>query len=209
MVIGVLDYGSGNLKNVCRAIEYLGFQHTVVTTPADVLKVHKLMIPGVGAFKVAMEQLNKMKLIEPIKEVANKGTPVLGICLGMQLLFEKSSEFGITEGLGLLSGSVNLIPSFGLYGHRLKVPHIGWSALILDDRDSEIVKNVQPDDTAYFVHSYIAEDYSAEDLVAHCIYDGLILPAVVRKNNIIGCQFHPEKSGELGLEIFKNFLRMN
>lgn len=209
MVVGVLDYGSGNLKNVCRAIEYLGFQHTVVTTPADVLKVDKLMIPGVGAFKVAMEQLNKMKLIEPIKEVANKGTPVLGICLGMQLLFEKSSEFGISEGLGLLSGSVNLIPSFGLYGHRLKVPHIGWNALILDHRDSEIVKNVQPDDTAYFVHSYRAENYRAEDLVAHCIYDGLILPAVVRKNNIIGCQFHPEKSGELGLAIFENFLRMS
>ena len=209
MVVGVLDYGSGNLKNFCRAIEHLGFKHTVVSTPADVLKVQKLMIPGVGAFKVAMEQLYKMKLIEPIKEIANQGTPVTGICLGMQLLFEESSEFGATEGLGLLSGSVNLIPSVGLHGHRLKVPHIGWSELILDDASSEIVKNVQPDDAAYFVHSYRAQHYSDGDLVAHCLYDGLIIPAIVRNKNIIGCQFHPEKSGELGLEIFKNLLRMS
>ena len=126
MVVGVLDYGSGNLRNVCRAIEHLGFKYSIVTTPADTLKVHKLMIPGVGAFKVAMEQLNKMNMVEPIKEFANNGTPVMGICLGMQLLFEKSSEFGTTAGLGLLSGSVNLIPSFGLDGdlkspsHRLE-----------------------------------------------------------------------------------------
>ena len=209
MIIGVLDYGAGNLKNVCRALEHLGYKYSLVSTNADVHTVDKLIIPGVGAYKVAMDQLKKLDLIESIKDIAKEGTPVMGICLGMQLLFEKSSEFGITKGLGLLSGSINLIPSVGFYGHKLKVPHIGWNELVIDDKNCEIINNVQTDDAVYFVHSYRAEGYQDSNLIAHCVYDGLILPAIVQENNIIGCQFHPEKSGELGLKILNNFLSDN
>lgn len=209
MKIGVLDYGAGNLKNVCRAIEHLGFKYSLVSTAVDVHAVDKLIIPGVGAFKVAMDQLTRLDLIDSIKDIAKKGTPVMGICLGMQLLFEESSEFGLTNGLGLLSGSVNLIPSVGLYGHKLKVPHIGWNELIIDNEASEIINSVKKDDAVYFVHSFRAEGYQSSDLVAHCVYDGLILPAIVQKHNIVGCQFHPEKSGELGLKILNNFLSDN
>ena len=206
MIIGVLDYGAGNLKNVCRATAHLGYDFKLVTTPDQVSSVDKLIIPGVGAFKVAMNQLHEQNLVEPIKVAAAKGVPMLGVCLGMQLLFEHSSEFGHTEGLGLFKGSVELIPSVGASGEKLKVPHIGWNELLIDNADAQVISSVKADDAVYFVHSYQAKGYEPQDLVAHCLYDGLVLPAIVQKDNVIGCQFHPEKSGEVGLGILKNFL---
>ena len=207
MSVGVLDYGAGNLRNVCRAIEHLGFNYHLVSTRETVIDVDKLIIPGVGAFKVAMEQLGKLDLIESLKQSADKGVPILGICLGMQLLFEQSSEFGISKGLGLIKGEINKIPSVGLNGYKLKVPHIGWNELIINKSSFQIVDGIETNDSVYFVHSYKVEEMEESDLVAHCKYDGLVLPSIIQRRNIIGCQFHPEKSGEIGLKIFDNFLR--
>ncbi len=209
MIIAVLDYGAGNLKNVCRAIEHLGYDYKLVSSATELLAVDKLVIPGVGAFKVAMEQLHSLNLVEPIKQMAQQGVPILGICLGMQLLFERSSEFGLSEGLGLLKGSVELLPSVGLSGEKLKVPHIGWNELTVDVAGALIAEGVEVDDAVYYVHSYRVVDYEHSDLIAHSLYDGLLIPGIVRKGNVIGCQFHPEKSAELGLNIFNNFLRTN
>ncbi|PCJ50963.1 MAG: imidazole glycerol phosphate synthase subunit HisH [Gammaproteobacteria bacterium] len=207
MSIGVLDYGAGNLKNVCRAIDHLGFNYRLVSTVDGVHAVDKLIIPGVGAFKVAMEQLEKLGLTESLRQLAEKGIPIMGICLGMQLLFEQSSEFGVSKGIGLIKGEINKIPSVGINGHQLKVPHIGWNELIINKSILQIVNGIETDDPVYFVHSYRVEGIEESDLVAYCTYDGLVIPSIVKRRNIIGCQFHPEKSGEIGLKIFDNFLR--
>ena len=209
MNIGVLDYGAGNLKNVCRAIEHLGYKYTLVSNKEEVLSVDKLVIPGVGAFKVAMEQLKELELIEPLNDLAVKGVPILGICLGMQLLFQESLEFGLTKGLGLLKGNIDLIASTDLNGEKLKVPHIGWNELIINDLNKKIIQGIKNDDPVYFVHSFRAGNLDDSQLIAYCIYGGHVLPAIVQRNNIVGCQFHPEKSGELGLKVFDNFLRNN
>lgn len=206
MNIGVLDYGAGNLKNVCRAIEHLGYKYSLVSKSSEIENVDKLIIPGVGAFRVAMQHLTELGLVEPIKKFAEDGISILGICLGMQLLFENSTEHGKSDGLGLLKGTVNIIPSVGFSGNSIKVPHIGWNELVIDNATESIVKGLESDDAVYFVHSYRAENYEDSTLVAHCKYDGHVLPAIVRRRNIVGCQFHPEKSGEIGLKILRSFL---
>ncbi len=207
MNIGVLDYGAGNLKNVCRAIEHLGYRYKLLSSVDDFQNVDKLVIPGVGAYKVAMDQLIELGLIESIKLLSEKGVPILGICLGMQLLFEESSEYGRTQGLGLLRGHVDSIPLVSEGGERIKVPHIGWNELIIDNLGNDIVEGICPDDAVYFVHSFKANVFDKEDLIAHCVYGDQLLPSVVNKKNIFGCQFHPEKSGGIGLKIFNNFLK--
>lgn len=206
MIIGILDYGAGNLKNVCRAVEYLGFEYILVSSAEDFLRADKLIIPGVGAFKVAMEQLNKFGLVEAIKKFASNGAPILGICLGMQLLFERSHEFGVAEGLGLVKGEVKLIPNIDGEGKNLKIPHIGWNELIIDNSDSHISKGLNIGDAVYFVHSYRITSYDKKDVVAHCNYGGILVPSIIQRENIIGCQFHPEKSGTVGLNLLNNFL---
>ncbi len=206
MNVGILDYGAGNLRSVCRAIEYLGYNYHLVSDKKDFASIEKLVIPGVGAFKVAMDQLLELDLIDAIKKIANEGVPILGICLGMQMLFDESTERGYTKGLGLIKGNVDVIPSMGLHGGKLKVPHIGWNELLVDNRDCSLVSDIQKDDAVYFVHSYRVEGYDEKDLVAHCVYDGLILPAIVQHKNVLGCQFHPEKSGNIGLNIFDKFV---
>lgn len=206
MNIGVLDYGAGNLKNVCRAINHLGFKFQLVSTPESVQSVDKLVIPGVGAFRVAMSQLESLNLTESIIELAHKDVPILGICLGMQLLFEESNEFGKTKGLGLLKGTIGLIPSVDSKGETLKVPHIGWNELHLQECKMDLTEGVYTGDAVYFVHSFRALDYIDDELLAYCSYGAEVIPAIVGKNNVVGCQFHPEKSGEVGLRIFENFL---
>jgi glutamine amidotransferase len=207
MNIGVLDYGAGNLKNVCRAVKFLGYNYQLVSSPQDIIKVDKLIIPGVGAFKVAMKQLEDLSIIPAIQELAKSNTPILGICLGMQLLFECSHEFGLTQGLGLLAGSINLIPENDDFGQR-KVPHNGWNELIINNIEDKMVSGITPKDAVYFIHSYKAELINSKYLIAHCQYNNHIIPAIVHHNNIIGCQFHPEKSGPIGLKILNNFLNM-
>jgi len=207
MNIGILDYGAGNLKNVCRAIEHLGYDYQLITSPQDVMNAEKLIIPGVGAFKVAMEQLAALELIEPIRQLAEKSIPIMGICLGMQLLFETSSEFGSTNGLGILTGTINPIPDVNSSGDRVKVPHVGWNELIVNNLKSSIINDLSKNEAVYFVHSYRVEDFDKADIVAHCTYNDLKIPAIVQRKNVLGCQFHPEKSGTVGLKIFKNFLK--
>lgn len=206
MKIGVLDYGAGNLRSVCRALEHLKYGYELVSTEKDIMTVDKLIIPGVGAFKVAMAQLHRIQVVEPIRELAKKGTPILGICLGMQLLFDKSYEFGETKGLGLIDGEINLIPELDEDSVQHKIPHIGWNELIVDLYLSPMVAGLEKDDSVYFVHSFRAELPTNENLVAHAKYGGLLIPAIVAKENVVGCQFHPEKSGSIGLSILRNFL---
>ena len=153
-----------------------------------------------------MAQLHRIKAVEPIRELAKIGTPILGICLGMQLLFDKSSEFGETNGLGLIDGEINLIPELDEDSVQHKIPHIGWNELIVDSYSSPIVTGLEKDDSVYFVHSFRAELPTNENLVAHAKYGGHLIPAIVAKKNVVGCQFHPEKSGTIGLRILSNFL---
>ena len=208
MRIGVLDYGAGNLRNVYRAISFLGFEYVPIKSSSDFGSLDKLIIPGVGAFKIAMDQLNRNGLVEPIKDYSLNGMPVMGICLGMQLLFGRSEEFGHCEGLGLMEGSLLHISEQYKSSHkdRIKVPHIGWAKLdyLKDDRLIEGLK-VGPFH-AYFVHSYMACDAHEDNIIASVQYNGLEIPALVKVNNTYGCQFHPEKSGENGLRLLKNFL---
>lgn len=204
--IGILDYGAGNMINVSRAIEHLGLEYRLVSSSDDLKKIDKLIIPGVGAFPVAMDNLSKLGLINPLIEFANNGNPVLGICLGMQMLFDESEEKGITPGLGLLKGSIQKIPSTSKSKPIVKVPHVGWNDLIINNHQSKIIKRVDSADSVYFVHSFMVNEYVDNNLIAYCSYENIKIPAIVEHNNIIGCQFHPEKSGKVGLNILNNFL---
>ena len=208
MRIGILDYGAGNLRSVYRAINHLGYEYIEVRSSSDFECLDKLIIPGVGAFQVAMNQLREKNLIAPVNKFSKDGKPILGICLGMQLLFNRSTEFGDSNGLGLIEGSMLHIRDQFQLAHkgRIKVPHIGWSSLnckhgemIFDSLDTT---NLQ----CYFVHSFMACDVPDENIIAWADYNGLKLPAAVKIRNTYGMQFHPEKSGEKGLQMIRNFL---
>ena len=209
MTIGILDYGAGNLKNVCRAVEHLGYEYKLIASYSDLTDLAKLIIPGVGAFKVAMDQLTQLNLVTSIKELAKRDVPILGICLGMQVLFTQSFEFGTTKGLDLISGDLTLIPQQTINDKRHKVPHIGWNELVVDNSHCTLVKNVEENDAVYFVHSYMVSNIDPNCLVAHCKYGELQIPSIVQKGNIFGCQFHPEKSGGVGLNILSQFLSLS
>lgn len=203
--VGILDYGAGNLKNLSHALTFLGHKPLLINEKSDFLSVDKLIIPGVGAFKTAMEKLDKHNLTDLVKNFVSTGKPILGVCLGMQLLFEQSKEFGESKGLGLLLGSVVEIPAFGDDGKPHKIPHIGWNELIFT-QPSFLNINSEVQDAVYFVHSFMAIPSNANNIIAYCKYDGIKIPAIVGQNNIFGCQFHPEKSGSVGLKILKKFL---
>lgn len=204
--IGVLDYGAGNLMNVLRAIKHLGFSHQLIQSPNELCQVDKLVIPGVGAYKVAMDAISELGFLESIQEYAAGGKPILGICLGMQLLFERSFEFGETPGLALLEGEVTKISDVSEGGEKHKIPHMGWNELTIHNREYPIIIDIEDGVPVYFVHSYMASLRDQSLLLASCKYGGIEIPSVVGKANIFGCQFHPEKSGEIGLAILKNFL---
>jgi len=207
MNIGVLDYGAGNLKNVCRAVEHLGYSYTLVPSNEELMGIDKLIIPGVGAYKVAMEQLHKLDLVLSIREFSKSGAPILGICLGMQLLLEKSFEYGETEGLGLIKGEVILIPTIGNNGQKHKVPHIGWNELLPEKGCEHWLSDFTDGNAVYFVHSYMASLKENDNLVSYVNYDDLRIPGVIEQDNVLGCQFHPEKSGSVGLKILNEFLK--
>jgi len=199
-MIAIIDYGVGNLFSLCSSLERIGAE-AVVTAEADVIrKADKLILPGVGAFADAAEKLRASGMGELVKEQAARGKEIMGICLGMQLLFEKSYEFGEHEGLGLLKGSV--VPMEGSIPPELKIPHIGWNALHFC-KESKLLRYIKEGDCVYFVHSFYAEN-CGDSLVATAEY-GKELTAAVQKGNIMGCQFHPEKSGAVGLNILRAF----
>jgi len=210
--ITVIDYGTGNLLSVIRAFEYWGTEVLITNSPRLIESSERLVLPGVGAFSAGMAGLNERGLIKPIQTFIESGRPFLGICLGMQLMLEGSEEFGVYEGLGLIPGKVVPIPSTGTNGKPHKIPHIGWNYLQLPLQrtswDNTILKDLMYGRFVYFVHSYAVSPTYEEHTLANTFYDGYQICAVIKMNNIYGCQFHPEKSGPIGLKIIKNFLEL-
>lgn len=199
-MIAIIDYGVGNLFSLTSSFRAVGAD-VVVTGDKDVIaSADKIILPGVGAFADAAKKLFDSGLADVLREEAAKGKPVMGICLGMQLLFEKSYEYGCHKGLGLLPGSV--VPISDVAPKEYKIPHIGWNALTVK-KDSPIMKYVEDGDCVYFVHSFYAAE--CDDVVVATTEYGAELTASVTKGNIYGCQFHPEKSGNVGLSILRAF----
>ena len=199
-MIAIIDYGVGNLFSLVSSFKAIGGDAVVTSDPQVIKSADKLILPGVGAFGDAAEKLRKSGLFELVIEQAESGKPLMGICLGMQLLFEKSYEYGEHKGLGLIKGNVvsmeNRLPD------NLKIPHIGWNALKMKQQ-SPIFEYISEGDCVYFVHSFYATDCD-EAVIASTEY-GIEITAAVAKGNIYGCQFHPEKSGNVGLNILKAF----
>lgn len=199
-MIAVIDYGVGNLFSLCSSLKFIGENAKITADENEIKSADKLILPGVGAFADAKKKLDDTGLSDLIKEEVKRGKEILGICLGMQLLFEESHEFGVHEGLGLLKGKV--IAMEGKIQDNLKIPHIGWNSLHLV-KDNPLLKYVNEGDFVYFVHSYFASDCS-ESLIAQTTY-GIPMTAAASFENVSGCQFHPEKSGKTGLSILKAF----
>lgn len=202
-MIAIIDYGVGNLFSLKSSFAFIDKEAVVTGDPEVIEKCDRIILPGVGAFSDAAKKLKESGLGDVVKEQAAKGKPVLGICLGMQLLFEKSYEYGEHEGLGLIKGNVR--PIADVVGKELKIPHIGWNALIFpkDEEKSPLYKYTNEGDFVYFVHSYYAADCD-ESITAVSEYSAMIT-ASVQNGNIYGAQFHPEKSGNVGLGILKAF----
>jgi len=198
-MIAIIDYDAGNLKSVVNALSYIG-QEAVITRDGDVLmSADKVILPGVGNFGDAMKKLQHYRLVDLIKEIAERKIPLLGICLGMQLLFERSDESTGVAGLSLLKGEIVRIPD----NSGLKIPHMGWNSLSINP-DKRLYKGIPDGSYVYFVHSYYLKAENESDVAATTYY-GTPIHASVEKDNIFGCQFHPEKSGDVGLAILKNF----
>ena len=200
-MIGIIDYGVGNLFSLKSSFEAIGEEVFVSGDKEELSKATGLILPGVGAFADAAQKLRDSGLDEFVRKVASEGKPLMGICLGMQMLFEKSFEYGEHEGLGLLKGQV--VPMQGSISEELKIPHIGWNALHITNKDCPILKDINEGDCVYFVHSYYAQD--CDDSLCATTEYGKELTAAVAKDNVYGCQFHPEKSGAVGMKILRAF----
>ena len=198
-MIAIVDYGVGNLFSLKSSLDMIGAEAFVTGDAEEIKKAEKIILPGVGAFGDAANKLRETGLFEVIKEEAKNGKPIMGICLGMQMLFEKSYEYGEHEGLGLIKGEIRPIEE--VIPKNLKVPHIGWNALKFTG-ESKLFKYIKDGDFVYFVHSYYGAE--CDSVIAVSDY-GAPLTAAVEKGNVSGCQFHPEKSGEVGLKILKAF----
>ncbi len=199
-MIAIIDYGAGNLFSVKNALDYLHVANRITDNPQELAAADGLILPGVGAFRDAMTMLNDSGFTPVIKEQVAAGKPLLGICLGMQMLFEKGYEFGETDGLGLIPGCVQLIDGGGL-----KIPHMGWNDLTLLHQ-CPLSADIANGDYVYFVHSYRAETRDAY-ISCYTMYNEKI-PALVFRDNVYGAQFHPEKSGQVGMDILKNFAKL-
>ena len=200
-VIAIIDYDAGNIKSVEKALQYLGEEAVITRDAGEILAADKVILPGVGAFGDAMEKLNRYGLVPVIHEVVEKGIPFLGICLGLQLMFESSEEAPGVEGLGLLKGKIVRIPE----GDGLKVPHMGWNSLSFPKK-GRLFAGIPENSYVYFVHSYYLQ--AEEDIVTATAEYGVTIHASVEKGNVFACQFHPEKSSHTGLTILKNFVEL-
>lgn len=200
-MIAIIDYGVGNLFSLKSSFNAIGADVIVTDSEEKIRSADKIILPGVGAFSDAIAKLKATGLDKVLVDEAKKGKPVMGICLGMQMLFEKSYEYGEYDGLGLLKGKV--VTMQGVVPEELKIPHIGWNALHFKQKNCPLFKYIKEDDCVYFVHSYFAEN--CDESVAATTEYGAELTAAVAYKNIYGCQFHPEKSGEVGLNILKAF----
>ncbi len=199
-MIAIVDYGVGNLFSLRSSFEKVGAETVLARDKKTIENADKIILPGVGAFADAAKKLKESGLAEVVKSQAEKGKYLMGVCLGMQLLFEKSHEYGVHEGLGLLRGEV--VPMQGYIDEGLKIPHIGWNALHME-RPNFLLQYCKEGDCVYFVHSYFAD--KCEDSVIATAEYGKSLTAAVAKDNVLGCQFHPEKSGDVGLNILRAF----
>jgi len=210
MNIAIVDYGLGNIFSIQRAIGYLGYESSCTADPKEILKADRLIFPGVGAFGDGMRELKSKGMDKILGDYAKTGKSILGICLGMQLLFTTSEEFGLNDGLNLIPGHVKRIPSPASMGIQFKLPHVGWSRVHPYDERSPwkdtILQNNMPGDFFYFVHSFRAIPDDEQHILAKSEYGATEFCSVVRKDNISGCQFHPELSGRAGLEIFRRFI---
>ncbi|MFZ5354300.1 MAG: imidazole glycerol phosphate synthase subunit HisH [Bacillota bacterium] len=213
--VTIIDYGLGNILSVKRAFEYSGAEVSITDIPSDIINADMLVLPGVGAFRDGMAGLAHKDLIEPIKKYCKLNKPFLGICLGMQMMLDESEEFGRHEGLGVIKGKVVRITDMNCEGEKQKVPYVGWSELLAAEGsdisiwDHTIMKQVKKGDSVYFVHSYHALPYDKSHVFAVYKYGGVPITAVIKKGNLYGCQFHPEKSGEVGLSIIREFIKLD
>ena len=201
-MIAIIDYDAGNLRSVEKALQALGEETVITRDREEILAADRVILPGVGAFGDAMEKLHQYGLVEIIRQVVQKGTPFLGICLGLQLLFEESEESQGVPGLGILKGKIRRIPNTP----GLKIPHMGWNSLILRP-GTRLFSGLGEDPYVYFVHSYYLEAADPEIVAASADY-GVVIHAAVESGNVFACQFHPEKSSDTGLQILKNFISL-
>jgi imidazole glycerol-phosphate synthase subunit HisH len=208
--VAVMDYGVGNLLSVRRALEHCGAAVAVTANPAVLLTAPRVILPGVGAFANAMAELRRGGLDTVAREVAARGIPLMGICLGMQMLLDESEEFGLTKGLGLIPGRVIPIPPVTAQGQPQKIPHIGWNGLVYPQGRTTwagtALRDLKPLEAVYFVHSFMAQPAVPGHRIADCLYGGVPIAAVIGRGSVVGCQFHPEKSGAAGLKILRAFL---
>lgn len=202
-MIAIIDYDAGNIKSVEKALQKLGQEVIITRTAEEILNADKVILPGVGAFGDAMQNLKKYNLDQVIRQVVENGTPFLGICLGLQLLFERSDESKGVEGLGILKGEICKIPENG----ELKIPHMGWNSLHLQ-HDGRLFRGLEENAYVYFVHSYYLKAEEEEIVKATTEYS-VNIHASVEKGNVFACQFHPEKSSDVGLQILKNFVELD
>ena len=212
MKVTVIDYGLSNLRSVQNAFAHCGAETLLTSSVADVRAAEALVLPGVGAFRDGMAGLERLGLVEVIRQKAAEGTPLLGICLGMQMLFDESEEFGTYPGLGLIPGQVVKIPDTDAQGNPQKVPHISWDPLLPagghTDFAGTVLAGVTPGQECYFIHSYEAKPAHEADRLADTRYGGRNVCAVAAHGSVVGCQFHPEKSGPVGLSIISQFINI-
>jgi glutamine amidotransferase len=210
--ITVIDYGVGNILSVTRALQQFGADVSIASSDSEIRKSARIVLPGVGAFPNAMSSLSRLDIVDTIVEMSENGKPILGICLGMQLLFEESYEQNPTPGLRLIPGSVERIQQKANLEKSIKVPHIGWSEINRSpegrDWKNTILQNLEDNSAVYFVHSYGCNPRDRVDVLAVTEYCDLEVIAAVQRQNVMGCQFHPEKSGETGLRILENFMKL-
>ena len=208
-MIAIIDYGLSNLLSIKRAVDLFNKDNCITDDLTIIAKAEKIILPGVGAFQYGMKCMKEKGLDDAVKKAAKAGIPILGICLGMQMLFEDSEEDGMNKGLGLIPGHVVKIPGYDNNGKKQAVPHIGWECFTNRDRKEgwlDILEGVKEKEEVYFVHSYQGIPVEKQVLSIDVTYGGRNICAIVQKEKIIGCQFHPEKSGKVGLKILKNFI---
>ncbi len=205
-MVAIIDYDAGNIKSVEKAFDYLGTETVVTRDPKEIYRADRVVLPGVGSFGDAMNKINEYGLRETINEVVSHETPFLGICLGLQLLFDSSDESENVSGLGILRGTINRIPNVDANNNAYKIPQIGWNSLSFP-REGRLFKGISEDAYVYFVHSYYLKAADRDQVVATTDYS-VTIDASVESGNVFACQFHPEKSAEVGIQILKNFFEI-